>query len=71
MMFTRMPGQELLCKKSLFLVDDTSKSLIQEYSKNELPAMLAYATTANEVSNLVKCGQTTGYQVVPRSGGHQ
>lgn len=41
------------------------------YSHDEYPLMLAYATQAEEVSSLVKCGHSTGVQVVPRSGGHQ
>jgi FAD/FMN-containing dehydrogenase len=41
------------------------------YSHDEYPVMLAYATQEQEVSNLVKCGLSTGVQVVPRSGGHQ
>lgn len=33
--------------------------------------MVVYATTIDEISPLVKCGVATGFNVTPRSGGHQ
>lgn len=34
------------------------------------PAMVAYPTTVTQISNIVKCGQKYGVQVVPRGGAH-
>lgn len=36
----------------------------------EYPAVIAYATSIDEISPLVQCGTSTGFKVTPRSGGH-
>lgn len=34
------------------------------------PAVIAYASTADQVQQVVKCGRQNNVQVSPRSGGH-
>ena len=34
------------------------------------PAVIAYASTADQVQQVVKCGRHNNVQVSPRSGGH-
>lgn len=36
----------------------------------QFPALIVYAVSAQEVTNLVRCGVTLGYTPTPRSGGH-
>ena len=39
--------------------------------RDQFPSLIAYATSEAEVASLVRCGRSTGVQVVPRSGGHR
>ena len=48
----------------------TDARLGEKVQYNQLPALIAYATSAGDVAPLIKCAQDSGFKAVPRSGGH-